>query len=184
MTAKIKKIACRVDEKTKQDFIKMANNHGLCESQLLELIINKAINSETEIEILHHGKVLTKTDTDIKQITVRIPSFIMTAAQERAKAQGMATSRWIKSLIQSNLITPPVMIDCAILALEKSDRELAAVGNNLNQIARRLNESIINVESVRIEIIEEVRREVKSVRLAIDELIRVSCNGWSIDNDS
>ena len=76
-----------------------------------------------------------------------------------------------------------LLIDSAIMAVKESDRELAAVGNNLNQIARRLNESVFKVELVRIEKLEEVRREVRSVRATIDELIRVSRNGWSVNND-
>jgi hypothetical protein len=127
-----------------------------------------------------------ETDTELKQITLRMPKFIMTAAKTKAKAQGMATSRWIKSLVQSNLIQPPVLIDNAIIALKETDRELAAVGNNLNQIARRLNETV-KTDRVRTEILEEVRQEVrqevKKVRLSIDELIRVSRNGWRVENE-
>jgi hypothetical protein len=184
MPTKTKTIRCRVDEKTKQDFIEIANNHGLSESELLALIISKTINEETQQNIYPQGKILTKSDTELKQITLRMPNFIMTGAAIKAKAQGMATSRWIKSLVQSNLIQPPVLIDSVIIALKETDRGLAAVGNNINQIARRLNESVFKTDMVRIELLEEVKQEIKKVRVTIDELICVSCDGWSIDNDS
>ncbi len=186
MTAKNKAITCRVDEQTKQAFNEMATNHGLTESELLGLIVNSAINKTdkpNKQNFLPHGKNLTKADTELKQITLRMPKFIMTAAETKAKAQGMATSRWIKSLVQSNLIQPPVLIDSAIIALKETDRGLAAVGNNINQIARRLNESVFKTDMVRIEILEEVKQEIKTVRLSIDQLIRVSRDGWNIDND-
>jgi antitoxin component of RelBE/YafQ-DinJ toxin-antitoxin module len=190
MTTKTKVIGCRVDEKTKQAFNEMANNHGLTESELLGLILNGTINETTKqndkqnnSKILPQGKILTKAETELKQITLRMPLFIMTAAETKAKAHGMATSRWIKSLVQSNIIQPPVLIDSAIIALKETDRGLAAIGNNINQIARRLNESVFKTDMVRIEILEEVKQEIKAVRLSIDELIRVSRDGWSIDND-
>jgi hypothetical protein len=185
MTTLDKEIRTRVAPEIKNAFSDIAKEKGLTESEFLRLLINNAIstNGGEEIKMINELKLIEK-DIESKQITIRLPFFIMRAARAKAKSNGMATSRWIKSLVQSNLIQPPVMIDCAILVLEKSDRERAAVGNNLNQIARRLNESILNIESARVEIIEEVRREVKLVRIAIDELIRVSCNGWSVDNRS
>jgi hypothetical protein len=64
------------------------------------------------------------------------------------------------------------------MAVRESNRELAAVGNNLNQISRRLNESVFKTDMVRIELLEEVSQEIKAGRLLIDDLIRVSRDGW------
>jgi hypothetical protein len=165
----------------------MATNHGLTESELLALVINGVIN-KTDNKIipnfLPHGKnLLTKFDAELIPITFKMPRFLTTAAKEKAKAQGMTTSRWIKSLVQSNLIQPPVLIDSAIIAVRESNRELAAIGNNLNQIARRLNETVLKTDMVRVELIKDVETSIDKVRLSIDELIRVSCNGWRVDNE-
>jgi len=190
MTTKTKEISTRVTEDVKSIFINIANNKGLTESELLRLIISDTINNQEDKRITpkietvvfaHMSK--TEEELKIKRLEIHLPNFLKVAAKEKAKTQGMATSRWINSLVQSNLINPPVLIDSAIIALKETDRELAAVGNNLNQIARKLNESIFKIEWVKIEKLEEVRREVKSVRAAIDELIRVSRNGWSVNND-
>lgn len=179
MTTKTKEIKTRVTDDIKANFIKLAENHGLTESELLRLIITNALSNQ-EPQITPKEK---DVDIEITELKIRLPKFLIEQAKAKAKTQGMATTRWIKSLVQSNLIQPPVLIDSAIMALKESDRELAAVGNNLNQIARRLNESVFKVELVRIEKLEEVRCEVKSVRSAIDELIIVSRNGWSVSYD-
>lgn len=190
MTTQSQTITTRVSEDTKADFNEMANNHGLTESELLRLIIANAINSQDDKNITPKKEKLdfshmrkTESDIEITELKIRLPKFLREQAKAKAKTQGMATSRWIKSLVQSNLIQPPVLIDSAIIALKETDRELAAVGNNLNQIARKLNESIFKIEWVKIEKLEEVKQEVKTVRAAIDELIRVSRNGWIINND-
>ena len=179
MTTKTKEIKTRVTEDIKADFIKMAENHGLKESELLRLIITNAIGNQDQ----QLTPKKEQGDIEITELKIRLPKFLIVQAKAKAKTQGMATTRWIKSLVQSNLIQPPVLIDSAIMILKESDRELAAVGNNLNQIARRLNESVFKIELVRMEKLEEVSRQVKSVRAAIDELIRVSRNGWSINHD-
>jgi predicted DNA binding CopG/RHH family protein len=179
MTTQTKEIRTRVTDQIKADFINMANNHGLTESELLRLLITNALsNQDQQLTPKEKG-----VDIEITELKIRLPKFLIEQAKAKAKTQGMATSRWIKSLVQSNLIQPPVLIDSAIIALKETDRELAAVGNNLNQIARKLNESIFKIEWVKIEKLEEVKQEVKSVRAAIDELIKVSRNGWSINHD-
>jgi predicted DNA binding CopG/RHH family protein len=185
MTTKTKTIRCRVDDQTKQAFNEMATNHGLTESELLALVINGVINKTDKQNISTFftvGKKLTKLDAELIPITFKMPRFLTTAAKEKAKAQGMTTSRWIKSLVQSNLIQPPVLIDSAIIAIRESNRELSAVGNNLNQIARRLNETVFKTDMVRIELIKDVEISIDKVRLLIDELIRVTRNGWRVDN--
>jgi hypothetical protein len=179
MTTQTKEIRTRVTDHIKADFINMANNHGLTESELLRLLITNALsNQEPQITPKEKG-----VDIEITELKIRLPKFLIEQAKAKAKTQGMATTRWIKSLVQSNLIQPPVLTDSAIIALKETDRELAAVGNNLNQIARKINESAFNIDIVKIEKLDEVKQAVKTVRAAIDELIKVSRNGWSINHD-
>jgi predicted DNA binding CopG/RHH family protein len=179
MTTQTKEIRTRVTDQIKADFIKLAENHGLTESELLRLLITNALsNQDQQLTPKEKG-----VDIEITELKIRLPKFLIEQAKAKAKTQGMATTRWIKSLVQSNLIQPPVLIDSAIIALKETDRELAAVGNNLNQIARKINESAFNIDIVKIEKLDEVKQAVKTVRAAIDELIKVSRNGWSINHD-
>jgi predicted DNA binding CopG/RHH family protein len=178
-TTQTKEIRTRVTDQIKADFIKLAENHGLTESELLRLLITNALsNQDQQLTPKEKG-----VDIEITELKIRLPKFLIEQAKAKAKTQGMATTRWIKSLVQSNLIQPPVLIDSAIIALKETDRELAAVGNNLNQIARKINESAFNIDIVKIEKLDEVKQAVKTVRAAIDELIKVSRNGWSINHD-
>jgi len=179
MTTQTKEIRTRVTDQIKADFIKLAENHGLTESELLRLLITNALsNQDQQLTPKEKG-----VDIEITELKIRLPKFLIEQAKAKEKTQGMATTRWIKSLVQSNLIQPPVLIDSAIIALKETDRELAAVGNNLNQIARKINESAFNIDIVKIEKLDEVKQAVKTVRAAIDELIKVSRNGWSINHD-
>jgi antitoxin component of RelBE/YafQ-DinJ toxin-antitoxin module len=105
MTTK-KTIRCRVDDETKQAFNEMANNHGLTESELLAVIISGVINKTDKPKtssIFPQRKIFTKAETELIPITFKMPRFVITAVKTKAKAQGMATSRWIKSLVQSTI---------------------------------------------------------------------------------
>ena len=68
-----------------------------------------------------------------------------------------------------------------LAVLRESNRELAAIGRNVNQIARTLNESFYKVESVRLEKLEELRKEIIENRKAIQALIRASENVWEVE---
>lgn len=48
MTTKTKEIKTRVTDQIKADFINMANNHGLTESELLRLIITNALSNQEQ----------------------------------------------------------------------------------------------------------------------------------------
>jgi antitoxin component of RelBE/YafQ-DinJ toxin-antitoxin module len=179
MTTKTKEISTRVTEDTKASFIKLAENQGLTESELLQLIITRAINNQAPPKAV----IEKEMSVEMTALKIYLPKFLIVKVKERARMRGMSATRFIKSLVQSHLIQPPVLIDSAIIAAERSDRELAAVGNNLNQIARKINESAFKIDLVKLETLEEVKQAVKSVRASIDGLIRISHGVWAIHND-
>ena len=94
----------------------------------------------------------------------------------------MAPSRWVTALVQSNLTRQPVMSDDELAGLLASNRELAAIGRNLNQIARALNEAFYETERVKLEKLAELRQVITENRLAVRALVRASQNAWEADD--
>jgi hypothetical protein len=68
-----------------------------------------------------------------------------------------------------------------IIVLQASNRELTAIGRNINQIAKVLNESFYRVEQVKMETLTELMRVINTNEAAIRALIRVSQNYWKAD---
>jgi len=99
----------------------------------------------------------------------------------RAKIKGMAPSRWLASLTQSNLMRHPVMTDDELTTLRATNRELAAISRNINQIARALNNHLYETERVKIEKLEELRQLIIANRDAIHALVRMSQQSWKAD---
>jgi antitoxin component of RelBE/YafQ-DinJ toxin-antitoxin module len=178
-TIKNKIIRTRVSEDLKTEFIKAADSNGLNESEFLRLVIIAIVaNNKT-----NKSPLMNENDFERKVISLWLPNFIIEAAKAKAESYGMSLTTWIKSLVQSNIIAEPVLFDDALIAVKESNRELASIGNNLNQIARRLNESVFKTELVRLEKLEEVITAVKSLRAELKRLIRLSQNSWGIDNE-
>jgi hypothetical protein len=93
----------------------------------------------------------------------------------------MSFSRWISALVQSNLTRHPVLTETELLAIEASTRELAAIGRNINQLARALNETYFQTERIRLDRLNELSRNITQTREAIGALVRASRNSWRTD---
>ena len=177
MPARPATLKARVDQATHERFLALAHARGLTESELLRLAIHREIDSTAPIRV---PAVPLPDQTTPSRVTVRTSAFILSAAQSRAQSQGMALSRWIASLMQSNLSTHPVLTDTEVHAVQTTTRELAALGRNINQIARALNEAPFQTERVRLDSLAELSDKIEHVRQAIRSLVRASRNAWGV----
>lgn len=168
-----------VEPGTKTRFRSMAKARGLSESELLRAVI-LAVTGEDNGTDEPIEPDAEKADT--ARMTVRMPRFLMEGASTRAKAKGMAPSRWVTALVQSHLTRQPVMTDDELAGLLASNRELAAIGRNINQIARALNEAFHESERVRLDKLAELRQAIAENRTAIRGLVRASQNAWEADD--
>ena len=107
-------LRARVDEDLKSLFIHKAEALNLSESELLRKLVLEFFAHEKNSDALED--VLKSVEPDEEnavneKMTIRLPRFLVDAAKEKAKAKGMATSRWIAALVQSSLMQKPVMVD-------------------------------------------------------------------------
>lgn len=173
-----------VETEIKTRFRNMAKARGLSESELLRAVVLAATGQDKGTE------QPTQPDPDnaeADRMTVRMPRFLMEATKARAKTKGMAPSRWITALVQSNLTGKPVMSDAELAVLQACARELVATGRNINQIAHAINlANTIHPGSFEkswlpLEKLEEVRIIVAKNRAAIRVLVRASQSAWETD---
>ena len=168
-----------VDANTKSRFVDLAQKNGLSESEFLRLKIQDIINDNADSPLSLIEPDFDKTN--LRQVRVRIPSFLFEAGIVRAKSKGMMLSRWVSSLVQSNLMRNPVMTNKQLGVLRLSNWQLASIGRNINQIARTLNEAFYKTEAVRLEKLAELDRAIKENKKIIYELIKASQNDWRAD---
>lgn len=170
-------LTTRAEPEIKALFRKRAMAKGLKESELLRrLVLSELGKSEPEL--------VTKPDLkkiDFERITVRMPLFLLDATKAHAKVKGMAPSRWITALVQSNITNQPVMTDVQLVELRSSNRELAAIGRNINQIAKAINEAFYETERLRLDKLAEITQCIAENREVIRALVRASQNAWGAD---
>ena len=178
-------LRARVEPEFKARFNDLAKAKGLTESQFLRQAVEAAMadpaaGAAAVIE-------LDPENAAGAQVTVRMAQFLLVGVKRRAKAHGMSVSRWIASLIQSNLTRHPVVTVPQILALREHGRELAAIGRNLNQIARSMNfANSINPGSFTKEWMPmnrlgEVIGSIDKGMSIISVIVRTSQEVWSVD---
>jgi hypothetical protein len=167
-----------VDLETKKQFRSIAKAQGLSESELLRAVVLVVIGQDNSDEQLVEPSA---EKSDINRMMIRLASFLMEAVSARAKTKGMAPSRWVAALVQSHLTGQPVMTDDELAALKASNRELAAIGRNINQIAKVLNETFHETERVKLEKLAELSQTIEKNREAIRALVRASQNSWEAD---
>jgi len=160
-------------------FRSMAKARGLSESELLRAVILAVTGEDDDADQPIEPDA---EKADIERMTVRMPRFLMEAATARGKVKGMAPSRWVAALVQSHLTRQPVMTDDELAGLLASNRELAAVGRNINQIARALNEAFHETERVKVERLAQLRDAIVKQRAAMRALVRASQNSWAADD--
>lgn len=177
-------LKARFDVDIHRRFVALAERRRVSESELLRQAVNALLGQSTEEAAMAPPSQLVRgEDAEQDRVTVRLPAFLMKAAKTRAKARGMALSRWLAALAQSNLSVQPVLTHDELLVVEASNRALGAIGRNLNQIARALNEAHFQTERLKIEKLNELGECIKSTRAGIRALIRASRNSWKADEE-
>lgn len=173
-----------VEPEIKTRFHNISKARGLSESELLRAVVLAATDQskDTDQPIQPDAE---KAEAD--RMTVRMPRFLMEATKKRSKAKGMAPSRWVTALVQSNLTGQPVMSDAELEGLQASGRELVAIGRNINQIAKSINQANVihpgafEKEWLPLIKLTELSQAITENRAAIRALVRASQNAWKAD---
>lgn len=179
----MKTLKTLVDESTQEKFIEAAKQQGLKPAELLRLLIIKSTGEKQE----NNDPIeLDTSNAELAKMTIRLPQFLEEAAKQRGKTKGMAASRWIAALVQSNLMTSPVLTEKEIIAVQESNRQLAAIGRNLNQIARALNTDTnkpTDGDSL-MQTLAEIKDKIANNETANNNLIKASRGIWINNNAS
>ncbi len=101
------------------------------------------------------------------------------AIQERANLERCSQRRWIVDAIRAGLTHEPQFGMREIEALGESNYQLLAIGRNLNQIAKRLNEGML--EPVTVEAIERLWARIDKHIDKVNSAKRASLERWDVE---
>jgi predicted DNA-binding protein len=100
------------------------------------------------------------------------------ALLERAAQDGSAPRRWVVAALRAGLTKEPQFGMRELDALGESNYQLLAIGRNLNQIAKRLNEG--GKHGPTIEAIEQLRTTIRAHTDQVSQAMRASLERWDL----
>jgi len=126
-----------VDRQLKEHFSAVARAQGLSESAFLRPLVAASVprvgpadESIDRVKPLPEGW----------RISVRLHAEDLLLLRERALARELPVSTYVSLLVRSHLRSVAPLPTAELIALKRSLAEVGAIGRNLNQIARAVNE--------------------------------------------
>jgi len=96
-----------------------------------------------------------------------------------ARQMGFTMSRFFVAMVRALATRQPQLGEREVAALEESNYQLAAIGRNLNQIARALNADSHKVfEHDRLVIIDVLRKEINTHLTTVHAMQRANLDRW------
>lgn len=167
----------RLTADEKQAWQKFCRDNNLSEADMLRRMIQHVTAGQVPIEFPGFEEGRTE------KITIRLTPANHRRLSARAKAEGFPNrTSWTTAVILGILHRAPVLGDAEVSALRESNRELAAIGRNLNQVAHALNIDYRQTERVKREIIEALAQRIDQHKNQVYELLNKSMNRWGDDD--
>lgn len=150
---------------------------GESASAFCQKIVLKAIYDEDRQPVEPEKKKAQK----LERGWFRLESFAMKEVRFRARQNGMSLSGYVSSLVLVNVTKGTVLRVKELEAVMEENRQLAAIGRNLNQVARHLNEHYTDTDSVKLDLLNQIQEQISASRKANYDLIKASRRSWGME---
>ena len=150
---------------------------GAALKEAIEQQLEKAAKNPTPPPLRQTGEA--PDDEPKVRFEILMTNSEKTAVQERANLERCSQRRWVIDAIRAGLTHEPQFGMKEIEALGESNYQLLAIGRNLNQVAKAMNEG--RRDSVAIESIERLRGIIDAHTERVSAAIRASVERWCIE---
>lgn len=127
-----------VTREVKGRFATHAQSQGTTVSALLKRLVDASLMPATVVN--PQSPDVVESVSASGRLSIRLRSDDLLLLRERARAREMPTSTYVSLLVRSHLRAVTPMPTAELAALKRSTAEIGAIGRNLNQIARALNQ--------------------------------------------
>jgi hypothetical protein len=168
-------ITARVTSEMKERFAAVARYQALSESALLKRLVEAALVAVTAVKPL-----VTQAVEPVPvggKISVRLRNDDLLLLRERARARAMPASTYVSLLIRSHLRSVTPLPTAELDVLKRSVAEISAIGRNLNQIARAVNQGE-GPNGARNADLQALLRALNGMRVHIKSLINSNLESW------
>jgi hypothetical protein len=174
----LKKVGTRLHAEEKTVWENFCRNHNMTEAAMLRVMIKQVSGRLKATEIPE------PEDPKTEKITIRITGRDKYRIIKRAKKEGYSNrTRWVTSLVLSALHREPVLNSDEIAVLRESNRQIAAIGRNLNQLVRALHtDARISNRITRAEV-KILGDQIEDHVSKVAELLEKNLNRWEGGNE-
>lgn len=168
----------RLTASEKKAWMAFCKENNLSEATILRKMIMRVTEGQVPIKSLEY-KPAAKTN----QIKIRLNDAGLAALDAKASKEGYCNrTGWTTAVVLAALHREPVLTDDEVATLRESNRELAAIGRNLNQVARALNIDFRESDKLKQEDIEKLAERIEQHKGQVAALLSRNMNRWDADD--
>jgi hypothetical protein len=183
-------IGAAVNEVTKERFEGAASARCTTSSRLAASLITEFLE-RVQDTAAPGGRFVLPLSSDIEgrggvkteQVFVRLNPYYFGELGRLAKQRAWYRSTYLANLFYAHADRRPVLCDAEIDAVRQVARQLASMGRNINQIAKKLNASGDNAHFVHELDFDLVRVLLDLETVALKDLIKANIRGWGVSDD-
>ena len=168
-----KTIGTAVTGSEKLAFQSFCMKRQISPSAMLRLMLSKVCPGEVE-----PGESPEKALNE-KSLHLRLHPKEAIEIRKMAKQEGTTGPGWVRKLVRAALFRAPQFSPEEMNALRESNRELAAIGRNLNQIAHHLNIHPDATDRANAELLGALSDEIRRHRAQVTVFLKVNWGRFS-----
>ena len=140
-----------------------------------DLLSKSLINLPPSDEVIH----IEDESLPRVRLELRLTPKERAVIEDKCFTEGFTSAnRWVVSLIRANLQKEPEFGETGLDALHESNRLLAPLARNLNQLARDVRQSGIQIPVYRFQILENLQRAITAHTKVIATVINRNVGRW------
>jgi hypothetical protein len=181
-------IGAAVDNETKQVFNAIARSRSWTASRLAGVLITDFIKAQQS------GTIYTPESTQLpaaavlpvhvgaktEQVFVRLEPYYYAELERLAAERRWHRSSYLANLLYAHIDKRPVLCQDEVNAVRQVARQLADIGRNVNQIARKLNTSLDHAHVAAAYDFDLLRMLLDVETVAVKELVQANLRNWGV----
>lgn len=172
------RLTAHVDQATKDAWATLAKERGISESALLAAVVAAAAGQLGKLDL--SGYTNRERGGERAKIDLRLRPSEDQAVRAAAATAGLPSRQaWIIALIRARLMNIPTPSADELDALRESNRQLAAIGRNLNQLAHAVNIDFRHRTSLTGQTLAELRDAIHEQQRSVTKLVRNALGRWT-----
>lgn len=119
-------------------------------------------------------------DSSSARVEIRLRESELNALKQIAEITGYGINRYVADLVRAHLLNRPQLGQFELDAVTHSNAQLMKIGSILNQIARAINRNPLDTDLARVELINDVSRQIKAHAHSVAMLIQANLQRWKV----